>query len=72
MHSPLATYDGSTGAYIAEDGTIVHVSWSETPIVCTELGPLPPSVYARTSDHLPTLVAVNASTWLASGDTNTL
>lgn len=72
MHSPLATYDGSTGAYIAEDGSIICLSWSEMPVTCSVLDSLPSSVYTRSSDHLPTLVAVDASIWLACGDADTL
>lgn len=72
MHSPLATYDGSSGAYIAENGGIILVSLSETPITCSQICKLPSLVYSRNTDHLPSLCALNASGWLACGDTDTL
>ncbi|CCU98136.1 unnamed protein product [Malassezia sympodialis ATCC 42132] len=72
MHSPLATHDGTAGAYIAEDGRIILLSWADAAVSCLNLCSIPSSVYSRTSDHLPTLVAVDASTWLACGDSDTL
>ncbi|WFD25443.1 hypothetical protein MNAN1_000403 [Malassezia nana] len=72
MHSPLATYDGTCGAYITENGGIILVSWSKTPITCTEICKLPSLVYSHYTDHLPSLCALGASGWLACGDTDTL
>ncbi|WFD21739.1 hypothetical protein MEQU1_000394 [Malassezia equina] len=72
MHSPLATHDGSSGAYIAEDRSVILVSWMGEDVSSTLLAMIPPSVYSRTSEHLPMLLAADASTWLVSGETDLL
>lgn len=72
MHSPLATHDGSSGAYIAEDGSVILISWMEENVSFTLLAMIPPSVHSRTSEHLPMLLAADASTWLVSGETDLL